>query len=79
MASKVLDEMSKETKEMIIEMCDKFTELNSKLKITECLPYVSDHLLKKLKQKDAKKAKQPQSLPKPGYESFRTNREEMNK
>jgi hypothetical protein len=31
MASKVLDEMSKETKEMIMEMCDKFTELNSKV------------------------------------------------
>ena len=45
----------------------------------QCLPFISENLLKKQKSKDTKKAKQQQSLPKPGNESIRSNREEMTK
>ena len=45
----------------------------------QCLPFINEHILKKQKSKD-KKSKQQQSLPKPGNESIRSNREDkMNK
>ena len=48
-----------------------------KLQQNQCLPFINEHIMKKQKSKD-KKSKQQQSLPKPGYESVQSNREDRN-
>lgn len=71
--------MARETKDIIAQICDKHSELNLQLDPMQSLPFLLDHLKKK-HRKDNKKQNQQQqtNLVKPGSESVRFNREEMN-
>ncbi|CAF1006447.1 unnamed protein product [Brachionus calyciflorus] len=79
-ASKVIDDMARETKDIIAQICDKHCELNLQLDPMQSLPFLLDHIKKKYRKDTGKKQnqQQQQSLVKPGNESIRFNREEMN-
>jgi NCK-associated protein 1 len=78
-AMRVIDDMARETKDIIAKICDEHCELNSQLSQQMALPFYSEYIMKKYK-KDKKdknsQANQPQLI-KPGNESLRTNRESM--
>lgn len=79
-ASKVIEDMAKETKDIIAQICDEHIKINSDVVQAKALPFLSEHLMKKYK-KENKKQQQNQTqnnLVKPGHESVRTNREDMN-
>jgi hypothetical protein len=70
--------MARETKDILAQICDKYCELNLQLDPIQSLPFLSEQIMKKYRKESKKQQQQQNNLIKPGNESLRTNREEMN-